>query len=74
MIKRILLNKWLGDRFENDTKCDDCGKFTSVMVFEVRKGGLGMRMQLCPHCLNKADKEVTKKYCERMYHLARTGG
>jgi|WetSurMetagenome_2_1015567.scaffolds.fasta_scaffold01970_7 hypothetical protein len=73
--KKIVLNKWLGDKFENGTKCDDCGKFASVMEFSVEVPspgimpghGWNIMISLCPNCLTNADKEVTDAYCKKMF-------
>lgn len=62
--KKIILNKWLGDKFENDTKCDDCGKFSSVVEFSTGPANV---IRLCPNCLNKAGKDATGAYCQKLY-------
>jgi hypothetical protein len=69
----VILNKWLGNRFENDTECDSCGKQTSVMSFKypIHQPIRGVVIvNFCPICLDKFSKEITDTYCERMYKEA----
>jgi hypothetical protein len=82
MIKtEIILNKWLGDRFENDTECDCCGKKTSIMLFKhqiylpvpghVEKKLVLLTAKFCPACLDKFSQEITNAYCKRIYEETR---
>jgi hypothetical protein len=50
---RVIINRWLGNTWENDRHCDRCQKHASIVevVFCVH---------LCAQCLNEAQTAISE--------------
>jgi transcription elongation factor Elf1 len=50
---RVILNRWIGDHFENEFSCDRCGKLsTTVEIDDI--------IALCPSCLAEAQAAISE--------------
>lgn len=63
-----ILNRWQGDRFENEVSCEVCGKLGSVAVIPIGTGLLPKGcLRICNSCLTSATVAI---YREIHKHIA----